>query len=59
METAWDTMKGNMDEDVFHEIEEWVITTEEEVNNALRESEEFLEVRETGISLEHKPPGST
>jgi hypothetical protein len=54
METAWDTMKGNMDEDVFHEIEEWVITTEEEVNNALRESEEFLEVRETGISLEHE-----
>ena len=55
METTWDTMKGDVvDRYVFDRIEGWVTDTEEEVKNTLLDSEVFMEVRETMLSIEQE-----
>jgi hypothetical protein len=49
-------MRGDVtDGNDFNELEEWVAKTEEEVKNALLDSEVFMEVRET--STEHVAGG--
>ena len=47
--------KGDVaDESDFHELEEWVTNTKEEVENTLNESEVFMDVRETMLLTEHE-----
>jgi hypothetical protein len=47
METAWDNMKDDpTNESIFDEVEGWITTAKEAVNNALLDSETFLEAKE-------------
>ena len=55
MEMAWDTKKGDVvDRNVFDKIEGRVTDGKEEVNDALLDSEEFLEERETKVSMKKR-----